>query len=188
MLKKAAEFFDVNTIFNELDYVSKCVQDAPENKSNFAELWKTLSDKTKKCMTVDKCWNKAEIMGEINRQKVKLAHCVIQHGAILSALVIVCQAKTMLDIWSAIKDAGNIAEESKVKVEILKEKMKTLSELSAELTLLVSNYESNNGMEDKETKKLYRTITNKKNRLQMQFVDVNRIISEPDEFCGPTFR
>lgn len=172
MSEKMKELLDANIILKELDYVSKRVQDAP--MLNVAELCKPLSDKTKECLTLDECWTKSEVMKEIHQQKVKLAQRVIQHGAIWSAGTILLQAKAMVDVWSVIKDAKNISDESKAEVEILKERMKILTELSAELTLLVSNYESNNGMEEREAKKLFRKITNKKNRLQMLFVDVNR--------------
>lgn len=180
--KKGAELTNINKTLFELDHISERMQKVSDNKWMLEREWKIvcsdISDTTKKCLPMDICWSKSKIIEEIRRQKVKLAHKTIQSGAILSAILIMYQAKTMRDIWSAIKNAENLADESKAEVEILEAKMNVLSKLSEDLALLVSNYESNNEMEEKEAKKLFRTITNKKNGLQMQYVNINNMISE----------
>lgn len=186
MVLKLNQLYEAQT---QLKKVSQYSTDVISNRSNVSFLKDRWNDivglvKEKTCSQTSRILNSVEclssqdatiILEEMKQAQLEISEGIIFLGGIASAAIILLQVWRLKEVWAVVKDAKNVLEESKGKVDQINQKLDFLSAICAELKKRIVQHE-NTLTSEKEKKTLMRAIRLKLGRANSSFVEIRCMI------------
>ncbi len=159
--KTSTDLSTIQNIFNKLDQFEEMVKQglASDLVREYFKNEITNCIGTETCKSMEIVLNNNEsltsehvqvITGEIKNIKVKMVDTIIYEGAMSSAIIMGSQIKRLCDVWSTIKDAQNLIEESKTEKNEIGSYIEKLQQFDIELIALVARVQDPNNVAQKK--------------------------------------